>query len=435
MIQRIALISLLTTILLSCQKPINNIPKDDPKHEEPKKEYVEIHSSVNQKTGWYQTNKLFFDNFFIDTDPAKVNNLYLYNGTIGFTYIPDVQNFFSSRQGSFYGDLNGDGKADLFNNYWAAPFGTNKAGYYVTWEHEKLGFSNANIQLGLTGARKFIFNDYYNNGKPSMLVASSGVDAIPFPGDSIQIIQFSPSLAMSSDIISNIMGYYHTGASADIDNDGDIDILMYSGGGQTKMGPVYLENKGGGKFQHKPDLIKGLGYEYNNPNNYYALELFDVNNDGFIDVILGGSSGGSNPNRILWGSSSFTFSTSNQTILPFESKYSSVMDFGFTDYDKDSDIDIVLLYEISYQGFGIQLLENSNGTFKDVTSLKIDISYVANSLWFGWIRIKDFDKDNDIDFVGDGFGYVKDQEFNKQTPPKIMWLNDGNGVFKASIKY
>lgn len=421
---------LLLLILSSCSKKENSTA--DPVTPPTPTKFVETQTSINQKTSWYITNKLFAGTFFIVNDPAQVHNLYDNNGTIGFNFIQNVQSYFSNRQGFFMGDLNGDGKNDIFNNYWPAPFGTNKPGYYVTWEHEKSGFTKPNITQGLTGARKLIFNDYYGNGKLGMLIASSGVDASPFPGDIVQIISFGTDLSMTLKNITEVMGYYHSGSSGDVDNDGDIDLLLYSGGSQTKMGPVYFENTGSGNFKYNADLITGLGYDFGNANNYYTMELFDVNKDGYLDLILGGDNK-SRSSRVIWGTASHKFNTNNQTILPAQSSFSSVMDMAYTDMDKDGDIDIVLLHEIKYQGFGIQILENQNNSFVDVTSARVDIASLPNSIWAGWMRLHDLDKDGDYDLVADGFGYKLNQ-FTQPTP-KIIWVNDGKGNYKSSFFY
>ena len=398
----------------------------------------EKQSSLNQKTGWFQTNKKFVGNFWIDSSLAVRNLFVSSNGQIQFgDYVPNLPSFFSNRPTMFYTDLNGDGRLDVFNNYWAAPFGKDIPGYYATWEYEKNGYKNPQVIQGLTAVRKFIFNDYFNNGKTGILMASSGSDAPPFPGDYVQIVNFNNDLSMSLLNINDVKGYYHTGASADIDNDGDVDILMYSGGSQTvKSGPVYFENLGNGNFKYVSDLITGLGYSMYNKNNYYTIELFDVNMDGFTDIILGGSPGNSLDSKILWGSSTHKYSTTNATILPSKiNSGSSIMDISFMDYDKDGDLDILMLSEIEYKGFGIELFENQTGKFTNVTSNRIDIFNKPNTLWVSWTRIIDVDNDGDLDLVGDGFNYKNIQTISasKQPVPKAFWINDGKGNFKGNF--
>jgi hypothetical protein len=429
-------LAVLLLICFSCSKQDDENPKpDDSTNTKAESKYVEEHTAVNKKTGWYVTNKLFNGTFFIDK--SKVYNLFEYNGKLEFAdYIPNAQGFFSNRTTVIMGDLNSDGKNDILNNYWAAPFGTNKPGYYATWEHEKAEFTKPNISKGLTAARKFIFNDYSGNGSLSLLVASHGADLEPFPGDIVQIVDFGKDLSMTTKNISDIKGFFHTGASGDIDNDGDIDVLMYAGGSFiTKAGPVYLKNIGNGTFQYTSDLIQGLGYEQHNPNNYYTMELFDVNKDGYLDIILGGNNK-EITSRIIWGSNLAKFDASNQSILPTQASYSGVVDIAFTDLEKDGDIDLILLHEINYRGFGIQILENRNNAFIDVTSSRVDVASVSNAIWTAWIRLFDVDNDGDYDLVTDGFGYLVNQNTaGAQPTPKINWINDGKGNFKSSFVY
>ena len=401
-----------------------------------KNQYLEEYSKINQSTGWYNTNKLFGGrNFFIDSN-TTYSSLWTKDNVLGFIYSPSGPSYFSNRQGLFYGDLNGDGKKDIFNNYWPNPFGANANGYYATFEYDKYWFSKPNLLKGLTGARKFIINDYYGNGKKSMLICSSGADAPPFPGDSVQIISFGSDLSMTAKNISEVLGYFHAGASGDIDNDGDIDILLYSGGGSRPMGPVYYENIGNGNFKYNANLITGLGYINNNQNNYYTVELFDLNNDGFLDIILA-SGNGDVPSRILWGSTSHTFSTSNQTILP-DASYtkSSIVDIAFSDIDKDGDIDLLLNYAIGYSGFGLQILENQSNKYVDVTLKRVDVSSKPLSVWYGWLRLYDVDFDGDLDIVADGIAYIQNQQYPSAQPvPNISWINDGKGNYKSSFYY
>ena len=397
----------------------------------------EKHSSLNQKTGWFQTNKKFVGNFWIDSALAVRNLFVSSTGQIQFgDYIPNLSSFFSNRPTMSYADLNGDGRLDVFNNYWAAPFGKDIPGYYAAWEYEKNGYKNPQVIQGLTAVRKFIYNDYLNNGKTGILMASSGSDAPPFPGDYVQIVNFNNDLSMSLININEVKGYFHTGASGDIDNDGDIDILMYSGGSQTvKSGPVYFENLGNGNFKYDPDLIAGLGYSQYNKNTYYTIELFDVNLDGYIDILIGGSPSNSLDSKILWGSSTHKFSTSNSTVLPSKITIGSIMDIAFMDYDKDGDLDILMLSEIDYKGFGIELFENQSGKYTNVTSSRIDIYNKPNTLWVSWLRIIDIDNDGDFDLVGDGFNYknLETMPASKQPVPKAYWINDGKGNFKGNF--
>ena len=52
-----------------------------------------------------------------------------------------------------------------------------------------------------------------------------GADLSPYPGDSVQLISFNSDMSINVKTMSEIIGYYHSGASGDVDNDGDGDIL------------------------------------------------------------------------------------------------------------------------------------------------------------------------------------------------------------------
>jgi len=416
-------------LLASCSKDLPIEPTVIPQP-------IEEYSSINKTTGWYVTNKLFGGrNFFIDSSQTY-RSLYTNGSEVNFTYNSNNTNYFSNRQGLFYGDLNGDGKNDVFNNYWASPFGTNKPGYYVTWEYDKQGFSKPNIQKGLTGARKLVLNDYYKNGKVGILVCSGGADLPPFYGDSVHIISFNGDLSMNIQTMSDKIGYYHSGCSGDFDNDGDVDILLYSAGGYQPIGPVYYQNQGNGNFKYIENFINGIGYSNNNPNNYYTFGTFDLNADGYLDILLLGGSKSNMVSRILWGSQSHTYSINNQTIIPNPAdNRTSIMDVAFSDIDGDKDIDLILNYEINNKGFGIRILENRNNEFADATDNRVDVSYKENSTWFGWIRLFDVDRDGDKDIVADGIGYLQNQNGPGNQPiPNIQWINNG-GKYVGKFSY
>ena len=405
---------------------------------EPKKyptsKFYEKHTSINQKTGWYQTNKSFVGNFWIDSSLTTRNVFVDKAGKIQLgDYFPNMQGYFSNRQTLLYTDLNNDGKNDILNVYLPAPFPTNIPGYYATWEFDKSGFASPKVIQGLTGSRKLIINDYFGDNKKSVLVSSFGVDADPWPGDYVQIISFDSQLNMTLKSIKDVIGAFHAGASADLDNDGDIDFILYAAGG---TGPVYYENIGSGNFKIAKNIISGFGTS--NDTYYFTMELFDVNLDGYIDIILGGEFGKSAVSRIIWGTAQHTFNVNNQTILPELKGYGMVEDISFSDIDNDSDIDLILLSSTNSADFYLQIIENKGeNKFENVTTKRIDISQNPNSLWFGWIRVFDIDDDGDQDLVGDGYGYYKLDKIpaEKQPVPKIYWINDGKGNYKSSFSY
>jgi hypothetical protein len=73
-------------------------------------------------------------------------------------------------------------------------------------------------------------------------------------------------------------GRIHVGASfADVDNDGDPDLLVTT----VKMGNVLFENLGNGKFH---DVSKTAGVDYSGHSS--SALFFDFDNDGLLDLLV-----------------------------------------------------------------------------------------------------------------------------------------------------
>ncbi len=104
------------------------------------------------------------------------------------------------------------------------------------------------------------------------------------------------------------------------------------------------------------------------------------------------------------------------------------MDMAFLDIDFDGKKDIMTMSNKSgYNGFGLRLFLNKGVSFVDVTSNYIDISSrEGKNAWIKWIHLFDYDKDGDIDIVGDGlFG-----DLNGTKGSVIYWKNN-EGKFTA----
>lgn len=280
---------------------------------------------------------------------------------------------------------------------------------------------------GMVHARKAILGDYNGNGNVDIFVAGHGFDQPPFPGEH-PILILSESGTLDTVIeFTEYVGFYHAAASADIDNDGDIDILV-----ADNTEPFFLINDGNGNFEKSTNR---LTKEANN-SSFFTAELIDVDGDGFIDLLAAGHEFEEMPSIILWGDETGFYSVENSTTLPIVPDFETIVDIDADDLDGDGKRDLILNRTGSppqfYSGFYIQMLKQGESrVFQDLTEQNIvGYSHTTgpnlgefSSSWFDWIRLLDFDNDGDLDILVDD----KDRA--------IGWKNDGNGNFIREVNF
>jgi hypothetical protein len=373
-------------------------------------------SNINKTSSWYKTNKSFnelFDvhaSYYWGFEITNSNVLIPYNTTTTATWSASKSYYWNDLGTYLYTDLTGDGKKDLWAYYWKNPWPTNATGIHLFSEYEK-SRTIADIQVGLTQVRKCVLADFNNDGEDEIMLFSSGYDGPPFPGDSLGIFYVKEKRYQ---YLSKDIGYFHGGATGDINNDGLVDIVAYSGGSAViPTHPTCYINKGGGNFLLSNNIFKGFNVD--GSDNYYTVDLFDIDGDGWLDLFLGGQE----KLRIILNNQGI-FDRSKAIVVQSE-KALELMDMAFLDVDFDGKKDIMTMSNKSgYNGFGLRLFLNKGGSFVDATSNYIDIaSREGKNAWIKWIHLFDYDKDGDIDIVGDGlFG-----DLNGTKGSRIYWKN------------
>ena len=165
--------------------------------------------------------------------------------------------------------------------------------------------------------------------------------------------------------LDEFSGFQHGAASADVDADGDLDIiaaLASSSSKNTKFGVVWmLINDGSGNFVQKK--LNNVGVR---GTGYYTVELVDVDQDGYVDLLLGGSEPMTPTlTEIYWGSNLGDYVNWNKTTLPVVPGYIFAIDIDVGDIDNDGDKDIILTRTGSDEGLGtyigyhVQILKNN----------------------------------------------------------------------------
>lgn len=353
-----------------------------------------------------------------------------------------------------YYDFDSNGTLDFFGfAYWSnlandGEWGTNPGKYvlindFFLGNREKLTFDT---QLSFGG--KMDLSDLNNDGVLDVLMYSNNIhqnsssaynstlNELP-----VEYVRVNNNVFTSSFIGPPISS--HDGSSGDIDNDGDIDVLLISlndsNTNRDNIYPIVLINNGSGDFVEEfaftdNENFISLNYVYMSEfNDYESLhyELFDLNNDGNLDIISGFNieSNDQYVNReregidIFWGDGTGKFTTSNSSKVyanDLEGYQYSLLGSSYLDFDNDGDLDIFSVSTRAesgnfvsdggvidnganfYQNYAIHLFENNNGEFEDVTHIYIDKNKDLSKTRFSHfydLNFRDIDNDGDYDLI------------------------------------
>ena len=389
---------------------------------------LEDYSDINKNTSWYITNANF--NYF----NVKYTN---YKGlTKGVTikpvnYCNGCDFWFAEIGGYIYSDFDKDGTKELWHNYLKDPWPSNHKGIFlysdeveniISAEENSSNYDDYSAVFGLTQVRKQVLSDLDNDGKNEIILFSSGLDAPPYPGDSLAIFypQSQTYLYLSEDI-----GYFHGGAAGDIDKNGFSDIVAYSGGSQIiPMHPAAYLNNGNNSFE----LDNTIFYNFEG-QNFYEIELFDIDGDDNLDLFLSGNY----ELYVSLGDGSGTFDFNNKINLSeFVDDNLLALDINFFDFNLDGRKDILILNTIEYLGHSIKVLLQTENKYlyTEATDSYIEGSIaMGNNFWAKWLYLKDVDQDGDIDLMIDGlFGNL-----SNHGEDILFWENINGKFFRTQI--
>ncbi|MFY0640762.1 MAG: VCBS repeat-containing protein [Bermanella sp.] len=302
---------------------------------------------------------------------------------------------------------------------------------------------------GLIHPRKTIVGDFNGDDIPDVVNFGHGLDQEPFAGEVAELYLSTKSNLEFSNALSSYTGYFHSGAAGDIDNDGDLDILM---GDATNDGFYFLINNGNAQFTKSSDRITNADQVQ---HRGYTTELIDVNEDGYLDLLKGGHEIQGMDTAIYYGNSTGRYES--PVILPTIDKLGTVLDIEAEDINGDSLKDIIILRTgdnsggkfTLYQGFYVQLLvatgektfiDQSNNIERrtdwakrggeDFRDRGVDAEYDDSNLsgeaplggWIDWIRVQDINSDGLPDII------------DYQDARNITWINNGDGSFSSNFK-
>ncbi len=290
-----------------------------------------------------------------------------------------------------------------------------------------------------------IVADYNNDGVMDFYITDGGIEDWDGDRDSYFLSQKDGTWLESSNTHlshPNFEAYNHGGATGDIDNDGDMDVVyteMNSWGTGTSL--WCLMNDGTGFLKKR----KCGGADS------FALELADLDGDGDLDALIGGhefeySSNTSAFTGILWNDGKGKFPKHKKTLLPMHKEWGGLPEVSASDLDGDGDLDIVYSrIRKHYQGAAMQIIENlGNKKFKDhgIFVLDEEGGYIR-SIFFTDV---DQDGDNDIyleshedhgNVITDGTVLLNNGNFNFDIvkPDEALMLVEDRTDAKITIKY
>ena len=281
---------------------------------------------------------------------------------------------------------------------------------------------DSGISLGMAS----LVADYNNDGILDFYVADHGVGTHDGVRDSYFLSQSNGTWVESSETHlshSNFVVFDHGGATGDIDNDGDMDVVITELNGKTGTALWCLVNDGTGYLNKRK-----CGGIFS-----FALELADIDGDGYLDVLLGAHEFENNSfTGIVWNDGSGNFPKHSKTSLPqHKKKWGTVPEVSAADLDNDGDLDIVYSRAGKlYVGTAVQIIENlGNKKFKDhgiFPLVEAPTDFIPTHEGNEWndfidtIKFRDLDEDGDIDlYLSSG---------SKKTNGMVL-LNQGDFIF------
>jgi len=358
-----------------------------------------IVSSLSPETGIQQGAFAFFD---IDNDADLdlvltgaidveifVAKVYVNNGTTlieSQAWQQDLTSVKWSSQAS--GDFNNDGNLDLViigcNNTTSQSLCTTSfvAKVYInngtslvenqTWQQNLTALYSGSITLG----------DIDNDGDLDMVLTG----APNLMDHSLIYINNGTTLVEDSTWSQNLIEVYRSSTGlGDIDNDGDLDLVLTGQENGFARSKIYINN--GTSFVEdviwEDDLISVTRS---------SVAFGDYDNDGDLDLMIAGMP----DSHYLYENNGTSF-RKNQTHRQEGGWLVGIYDgsIAFGDYDNDGDLDIV---STGNEGYTTPFINNATYFEEDIANEEILTDLEKSSLIFG-----DIDEDRDLDLVLAGY--------------------------------
>ncbi len=216
----------------------------------------------------------------------------------------------------------------------------------------------------------------------------------------------------------------------DADNDGDMDLLVASGGNEFTTGPAlyprfYLNENS--RFTYQQERF------HNKPVNASQIIPFDFDNDGDHDIIITAdivpSQFGKTPKQYIFqndGQGNFTDVT--PTVAKEFEYIGNVTDVITADINEDGLTDIIAVGK----WMPVCIFINSGSTFQ----LQKNNTLAKTNGWWNVVRLHDFDNDGDLDIFCGNWGLNTKLKASSDFPITLYRADfDNNGSIEPLVTY
>lgn len=282
---------------------------------------------------------------------------------------------------------------------------------FVDFNNDKLLYhmiSNEGPKLAVSDVNNDGYEDFYVGG-------AKGYPGVLYFGDSLEKFTASQQVVFEQGKESEDTD----AVFVDLDNDGDKDLLIASGGYEFSSASFALAdrlylNDGKGNFTKSNSFPSKLG-------STSCLAVSDYDNDGDMDIFVGGRvvplAYGIPANSYLLqndGTGDFVDITADRA--PGFLELGLVTDASWYDYDQDGDDDLFICGEwMPIRGF-----RNDGGKFVEVTE---DLGLKNTNGFWNTLAVADLDNDGDMDMVAGNLGLNTQFRTSLEKPVSLL-IND-----------
>jgi len=263
--------------------------------------------------------------------PAPTDTSYLHYKNIGL--VP--QNLPSGdKTVRAYGNFAGNGRLDFFRavstydvNLPAAQATAGRFEFYAKQADGSFLLDTARLPVatGCVQPGKAIVGDFNGDGRPDVFVACYGYNAPPYPGERNKVVLSQPDGTYAISDASSDSGFHLAASAADLNGDGKLDVVVVNNFDAERA--YTLINDGTGHFTREaasrlPTAVR--------TGNYFSVELVDVNEDGWLDLVIGGHEYESAPTSVFINPGTNVFTAVTPAVVPAVTNEGVVLDFTLT---------------------------------------------------------------------------------------------------------